>query len=319
MNIKIKDFVGKYKIFFGISLGIMVIGIICSMIFGVTLDIEFTGGAIVEYAYTGQVDEAQLQDFIQQETEQQVSFNVSKNIIAGEEVSPDEQGYKVAVQFAGDDAISLETQKELTSDLQKEYPDNNFVQNETRSVESTMGWKFFAKCLTAVAVACVLMVLYVTVRFKKISGLSAGVMALVALFHDVLIVYFTFVIFKMPIDANFIAVVLMILGYSLNDTIIIYDRVRENRKLDGALATPTALFNKSATQVLKRTICTSITTLTAIACVCGVAIYFGLDSVVTFALPMMIGVISGCYSSICIAGPLWVLWQNHKAKTVKAK
>ncbi len=316
MNVKIRDFVGKYKIFFGISLGIFAIGIICNVIFGTTLAIEFTGGAIIEYAYTGEINEDELKDFIQEETETQVSFNVSQNIIAGE--SQADAGYKVSVQFAGDDAIDLETQKTLTDALQEEYPDNNFVENETRSVESSMGWRFFAKCITAVLVACVLMVLYVTFRFKKINGLSAGMMALVALFHDVLIVYFTFVILRMPIDSNFIAVVLMILGYSLNDTIVIYDRVRENNAIEGGQIAPTLLFNKSASQVLRRTICTSITTLTAISCVYGVALYFGLDSVISFALPMMIGVVSGCYSSICIAGPLWVKWQERKIAKPKA-
>ena len=316
MNVKIRDFVGKYKIFFGIAISVFAIGIACNIIFGATLAIEFTGGAIIEYAYTGTIDENELKDFIQEETETQVSFNVSKNIIAGDSAV---DGYKVSVQFAGDDAIDLETQKSLTTALEKKYPDNNFEENEIRSVESSMGWKFFAKCITAVIVACVLMVIYVTLRFKKINGLSAGMMALVALFHDVLIVYFTFVILRMPIDSNFIAVVLMILGYSLNDTIVIYDRVRENSHIEGGQLAPSMLFNKSASQVLKRTICTSITTLTAITCVYGVAVYFGLDSVITFALPMMVGVVSGCYSSICIAGPLWVMWQEKKSVNTKGR
>ena len=92
------------------------------------------------------------------------------------------------------------------------------------------------------------MVLYVTIRFKKIGGLSAGVMALVALFHDVAMIYFMYVIFQMPIDASFIAVVLMILGYSLNDTIVIYDRVREEKKLVGSKTDVGKIFNLSCTK-----------------------------------------------------------------------
>lgn len=184
---------------------------------------------------------------------------------------------------------------------------------DSQSVESSMGWKFFLKCMVAVAIACLLMVVFVAFRFKKIGGWSAGVMALVALFHDVLMIYFTFVILRMPLDSNFIAVTLMILGYSLNDTIVIYDRVRENRnRMGGKKINYTELFNKSGTQVFRRTLCTSITTLAAILAVLICAVVFNIQSVVTFALPMMVGVISGCYSSICIAGPLWVLWQNHK-------
>ena len=144
-------------------------------------------------------------------------------------------------------------------------------------------------------------------------------MALVALFHDVAMIYFLYVIFQMPIDSNFIAVVLMILGYSLNDTIVIYDRVREERKLMGRRTDVGTVFNVSATKTLKRTIMTSVTTLTAIMTVYILATIFNISSVKGFALPMMIGVVSGCYSSICIAGPLWVMWQNHKAKKKAAK
>ncbi len=311
MNLKIRDFTGKSKIFFCISSAIIIIGIICSFVFGVTLDIQFTGGAIVEYVYTGEINEDELKTFIQDNTDDTVTFNISENLIAGESAS---DSYKVSIQYAGDQAIRVEEQKALTDALREEYPDNDFEHYQTNSVESSMGWSFFTKCLVAVAVACALMVLYVTIRFKKINGLSAGVVALIALFHDVAMVYFVFVILQIPIDSNFIAVVLMILGYSLNDTIVIYDRVRENRKIEGEKATAEFLFNKSASQVLKRTISTSITTLVAISCVFAVAIYFNLDSVVTFALPMMIGVVSGCYSSLCIAGPIWVKWQNHKAQ-----
>ena len=158
------------------------------------------------------------------------------------------------------------------------------------------------------------MVLYVTLRFRKIGGLSAGVMALVALFHDIAMIYFLYVIFRWPIDSNFIAVVLMILGYSLNDTIVIYDRVREQRKLMGRKTGIDTVFNVSCTKTIKRTIMTSVTTLAAILTVFVVASVFNISSVKGFALPMMIGVISGCYSSLCIAGPLWVIWQTHKAK-----
>ena len=177
-----------------------------------------------------------------------------------------------------------------------------------------MGLKFLLKCLTAVAIASVLMVIYVTIRFKRIGGLSAGVMALVALFHDVAMIYFMYVIFRMPIDSSFIAVVLMIIGYSLNDTIVIYDRVREERRLAGPKADIADVFNHSATAVMSRTIATSITTLVAIGTVYVVALIFNLTSVQAFALPMMIGIVSGCYSSLCIAGPLWVLWNKRGSK-----
>ncbi len=306
------NFIGRSKIFFGISLAIILIGIICNFIFGTTLDIQFKGGAIVSYTFTGEVNEDELKDTIQEATPNNVvTFTVSKDIMNNTENA---DAYVVDINFAGEEGIDESQQSAITDALNKAFPDNNFENSETQSVESTMGFKFLMKCLTAVLIACALMVLYVTIRFKRIGGLSAGIMALVALFHDVAMIYFMYVIFQMPIDSSFIAVVLMILGYSLNDTIVIYDRVREERKLAGPKADIAQVFNHSASAVIKRTIYTSITTLAAIGTVYIVASIFELDSVKAFALPMMIGVISGCYSSLCIAGPLWVKWQKRKEK-----
>lgn len=306
------NFIGRSKIFFGISLTIILIGIICNFVFGTTLDIQFKGGAIVSYTFTGEVNEDDLKDTIQEATPNNVvTFTVSKDIMNNTENA---DAYVVDINFAGEEGIDESQQSAITDALNKAFPDNNFENSETQSVESTMGFKFLMKCLTAVLIACALMVLYVTIRFKRIGGLSAGIMALVALFHDVAMIYFMYVIFQMPIDSSFIAVVLMILGYSLNDTIVIYDRVREERKLAGPKADIAQVFNHSASAVIKRTIFTSITTLVAIGTVYIVASIFELDSVKAFALPMMIGVISGCYSSLCIAGPLWVKWQKRKEK-----
>jgi preprotein translocase SecF subunit len=228
-------------------------------------------------------------------------------------------GNNVTVQFPGNEAIDKEIGAKLTDELQKQFPDAEFALLEENSVDPSMGFSFLLKCLAAVALASILMVIYVTIRFKKIGGLSAGVMALVALFHDVAMIYFLYVIFQMPIDSNFIAVVLMILGYSLNDTIVIYDRVREERRLAGPKADIADVFNHSASSVMGRTIATSITTLVAIGTVYVVALIFNLSSVQSFALPMMIGIVSGCYSSLCIAGPLWVLWNKRGGKGEKAE
>ena len=288
--------------------------IVCNFIFGTQLDIQFSGGATLKFSYSGEINQSELTDFIQVETtEDRITTTYAQDLMG-------DSGTTVTVQFSGNDSIKTDIQKNLESDLQKKYPDNNFKCLESNSVDASMGFSFLLKCLTAVAIAAVLMVLYVTIRFKKIGGLSAGVMALVALFHDVAMIYFMYVIFQMPIDASFIAVVLMILGYSLNDTIVIYDRVREEKKLVGSKTDVGKIFNLSCTKCIKRTIMTSVTTLSAILVVYVVACAFNITSVQGFALPMIIGIISGCYSSICIAGPLWVMWQRHKkAKKLAAK
>lgn len=316
MKNKLVRFTKFSKVFFGISLGIILIGIICNFVFGTQLDIQFRGGSYIKYSYVGNVDTDKLKDVIQTNTKQEVTMSISSDILSN---SKKGDAYTIRVEFAGTKAISTNEQKNLTQTVQKAFPDNNFKVLEASAIESSMGSKFLLKCLTAVAIASILMVLYVTIRFRKIGGLSAGVMALVALFHDVAMIYFMYVIFQMPIDSNFIAVVLMILGYSLNDTIVIYDRVREERRNLGAKEDIGYVFDYSATKVLRRTIFTSLTTLMAIGTVLVVSMIFNISSVTSFALPMMIGVISGCYSSVCIAGPLWVMWQRHKKKAKASK
>ena len=307
---KPKDFIGSRKIYFGISLAIILIGIVCNFIFGTTLDIQFTGGSMLKYSYTGSLKDSKLKSLVQEKTpDDVVTFSDSKDLVNNKNV--------LTVQFSGTTTISTKLQKTITDSIQKAFPDNNFTLEQSSSVDATMGASFLWKCIVAVAIAGALMVLYVTLRFKKIGGLSAGVMGLVALFHDIAIIYFFYVIFRMPIDSSFMAVALMILGYSLNDTVVVYDRVREERKNLGYKADIADVFNLAATKVMRRTIITSITTITAVVIVFIVAVIYNLDSVKAFALPMIVGLVSGCYSSLCIAGPLWVMWKkrpNQKKK-----
>ena len=309
---KVIDFFGARKIFFAISIGIALVGIICNFIFGAKLDIQFSGGSMLKYTYVGDVNSDELKDMIQKATPNNaVTFSESQDYVNNTN--------KITVQFSGQEVLTTDEEQKLTSDIQKKYSDNNFKLEESSSVDATMGSSFLLKCLCALAFASVLLVLYVTIRFKKIGGLSAGIFGLVALVHDILFIYFFYVIFRMPIDSNFIAVALMILGYSLNDTVVIYDRIREEKKNMGYKADLVYVYNYSLTQVIRRTIITAITTLTAMITVYIVATIYSLDSVTAFALPTIMGLISGCYSTIVIAGPLWVMWQNYKTKKLKEK
>ena len=306
------DFIKKSKIFFGISLGIMLVCLILNIFVLPTLvDIQFTGGTIIKYTYGGDVTESEIKKVAQEVTEETISFTFSENLAAD---AGNNDNHIVSLEFTETKALSVDEKAEITDALTEAFPDNSFAESESTSVDASKGLNFFLKCMVAVALAVVLMIVYVALRFKKIGGLSAGCMAVIALIHDIIIVYFTFVVFRMPLDDNFIAVVLMILGYSLNDTIVIYDRIRENRKRLGPKTTNAELVNDSLNQCLTRTICTSITTVATIGAVLGVALFYNIDSIISFALPMMIGLISGCYSSICIACPLWVMWTNHKDK-----
>lgn len=295
------------KIYFGISLGLLIIGLLFNLVFGVELDINFRGGALIQYSYTGEVD----QETVDQAVEDAIGRDVTVTLTDG---IGNQQEKSLTVSLSGSDGISLDEQKAIAANLAEKYPNSEFAVMQSSSVPPTMGAKFFAKCLVAVALAVVLLIIYVALRFRKIGGMSAGVMAVIALLHDVLMVYFTFVIFGFPIDDNFIAVVLTILGYSLNDTIVVYDRVRENRRLLGPKVSYEELMDTSINQTLTRSINTSVCTFLAVAVVFIVGSVYGLSSVTTFALPMMIGIVTGCYSSVCLAGPMYVMWQNHKLK-----
>ena len=313
------DFVKKTKIFFACSLGIMLVCLVLNIfVFPTLVDIQFTGGTIIKYSYTGDVSNSDIQKTVDETIEKsdalkndKIDYSFSENLAKS---SQDNNDKIVTLQFTGNKAVAVEDKTSITEALVKAYPDSSFKEASSSSVDASKGTNFFFKCLAAVILAAVLMIFYVALRFKKIGGLSAGVMAVVALIHDLIIVYFVFVVFRMPLNDNFIAVVLMILGYSLNDTIVIYDRIREIRKKSGPRVPIGDIVNTSLNQCMVRTICTSITTIIAIGSVLVVSLIFNIDSIVSFALPMMIGLISGSYSSLCIAAPLWVIWRNHAAK-----
>ena len=146
--------------------------------------------------------------------------------------------------------------------------------------------------------------------------MSAGVTGLIALFHDVLIVFLAFVVFKIPINDSFIAATLTILGFSINDTIVIYDRVRENKLLYTNKLPIEEIVDMSISQSFTRSLNTNICTLLSVVVVYIFACVQDIGSIKSFALPMIFGIISGCYSTIFIAGPIWVSWQKHKEKRV---
>ena len=294
------------NIVFIVYAAIFIIGIVFTVINGVHLDINFSGGTRFTYLYTGDVDTAAAKTTVEGKLEgQSVTVTTSEGINGGSK--------KLVVSLAGDKAISVENQENILKALQEKFKDNDIQLGDSNSVNPSVAGEFFAKSLYAVGIACVLMVIYVGFRFKRIGGISAGVMALVALVTDCFVAFFTCTIFKLEIDTNFMAVILTILGYSLNDTIVVYDRIRENkRKLSDQSLTD--IVNVSCNQCLVRNIMTSVTTLIAIITVWITAEYFGLTSLRTFVIPMAFGLASGCITSILVAVQLWLKYQNLKAK-----
>ena len=294
--------------FFMISGVLMALILIFSFILGVDLAIEFRGGAIITYAFEGDLDRAAFESVAQQITDATITVREVQSLVPGSA----EVNETMVITLPGTISLTSEQIILLNEGLVEAFPENNIRNFQTDNVDATMGAEFLAKSMTAIALASVFMVIYVAFRFRKIGGMSAGVMAVVGLLHDIAIVYGAFLFFRFPISINFMAVVLTILGYSLNDTIIVYDRIRENRRLYGSKLTLEELVDRSTNQCLTRSIHTSITTILAMLVVAIVALIFNVQVIVTFALPIIVGLISGTYSTLCIAGPLWVKWRNYR-------
>ena len=297
MNNKVYDISGKKKIWFIISLALIAAIAVITVIKGVEIAIEFKGGTIISYSYEG---DASIKD-AQSEIEDLLKTPVV--IQEGENLSNDSNSFSIS--FSYDTGLSVEDQTALTELLQEKFPDNKVELLDSNDVNPTSGKEFFLKCAIASILAAALIIIYIALRFKKISGWSAGVCAVIGLLHNLIFVFGTFVIMGYEINANFMAVILTILGYSVNDTIVIYDRIRENKN-NMPKASVAELVNVSTSQSLRRSIRTSVTTISTMLIVSIVASIYHVSSILSFSIPMIVGMIAGTYASLCIASPLWV-------------
>lgn len=306
---KVRNFVNARKKFFTFSGVIIALILVFSIVFGVQLDVQFKGGAIVTYTYQGDIDEAAVQTVVDDTLASQASLQTGDNAATGNRA--------LTITLPGGQTLDVETLEGLTVAMNEAFPESGFEQLEVNNINPTIGNQFLIKSVVAVLLASLLILAYIAFRFRKIGGWRGGMSAIVALVHDLIVVYGVFVVLRIPLNGNFIAALLTILGYSINDTVVIYDRVRENAGLLGRKVPFADNVSQSINQSLRRSINTTVTTVMALACVCVVAGIYGLSSIFTFAFPIMIGMVSGVYSSVCIAGPLWVLWEGKKGKKKK--
>ena len=312
-----------------VALCVICLGVLFNIFRGVKLDIKFTGGAMLKYSYSldktvsesdvsasdyMKLDKTEIASIVKEVTEKDSTITLAQSATS-------EGGVKntVTISMSGKNTMAEDAGEMIAEKLTEQYPKVDFFLLESNSVDATTGGEFFGKCLVAVILAAVFMIIYVALRFKKIGGMSAGVTAIIAIIHDCLIVYFTFVIFGFSIDDNFIAVLLTIIGYSINSTIIIYDRIRENRTVMGGKATYAELANRSLNETLGRTINTNLTLLAAVLTIVIVAYIYDIRSIITFAVTMMAGVIAGAYSSMFISNALWVSWREYRDKKLALK
>lgn len=281
------NIIEKRKILFAIPCVIILAGLIALIAFGgLNTDIDFTGGSAMEIDLGEKFNEEAIRDAV--------------GTVEGVKVS--------SVQSSGNNKAIVKTTElphetlvKVQEALAKAFPESSI--SSVDSVSATMGREMWWSAAKAIGLAVVLMLLYIWIRFELYSGIAA----VLALCHDVLIIISIYAIFQFPVNSTFIAAVLTILGYSINATIVVFDRVRENAKLNRKDKFEN-IVNASIWQTLGRSINTSVTTILTLLCL----YILGVTSIKNFILPLIIGVVSGTFSSVFMAGQFWVLFKGNK-------
>ncbi len=290
------------KIFAIVTAVLFVAGIAIIAFRGIKLDTQFTGGTVLEYTVGSQTVDTESIG---------AAVKSAINRDATVQVSDSQAGTTVVVTLAGNSGLTPDEQSKAGEAVGKVLNIEGLEASQTFAVEPYVGAKALRNAAIAIIIAFAGILLYVGFRFAALSGLSAGLTAIIALLHDVCIVLFAFALFGIPLGNSFVAVVLTIIGYSINDTIVVYDRIRENRNMNPKITIP-ELVDRSVSQVLARSINTSITTMLCVLVILVASIMYRISSIYQFSLPMMVGLVAGCYSSICIAAALWASWKGGK-------
>ena len=285
---------GKRKIFFTISAILIILSIVLLFVKGLNLGIDFKGGSTLQFdigqKYTPEI-EKKISNIVKEEanvksvTVQQIDKKVVS--IKTEELSNEKSD---AVIEAIKKEFNLEQKALLAND----------------KVSGTMSGRLLGDSIKATFLAIILMLIYITFRFDFKSGTSA----VLALAHDVIIMLGFYSLFGFTVNTSFIAAILTIVGYSINATIIVFDRIRENQRQMKKNSSYDEITDDAIKASYFRTINSSLTTLFTI----GVLYIMGVDSIREFALPIIVGIIAGAYSSLYIAGPFWAWWKGDNKK-----
>ena len=297
------DFLKHSKIYYIISAAIVLVTIVVTVVMGLNVDIEFKGGSVATYSFEGEIKTSDVEALVKKT----IGFSAKARI--SEAIADNSKNVVVSIA----EEVSSDQQIKMTSALEKEFKDNKLALVESSSVNAMMGRNFFVKCLIAVAFAALLMGVYIAFRFKNIGGWTAGATAVIALVHDLIVCFAVYAIFRIEIGGNFMAVMLTILGYSINDTIVVFDRVRENKNNFGKKLSVADNVTLSLNQSTQRAINTTATTLMALTVVVIVCLIYNIDSMFNFVFPMAVGLISGVYSSMFLAPCIWVKWEEKLA------
>lgn len=284
--------VEKSKIWFSISLLLIVIGLGFMFTKGLNFGIDFKGGTQVVIGINSDFNKPEADKIVHQ-----YASNAITNTVGTDQ-------YEIK-------ANNLDTANvdKMFKALQEKFklPDNALIsQNQ---IGASVGKELTRDSILALIIAIIGVLIYIIIRFET----NYGIAAILALLHDILMTVSVYAIFQITVNTPFIAAILTIVGYSLNDTIVIFDRIRSNAKKMGA-STPEEIANKSISQTMTRSINTSLSTLITI-----IAVYFFVPSVRDLAFPLIVGIACGAYSSIFIASPIWCKLKKRKKRSKKAK
>jgi len=304
------DIIGKRKYFFILSIVLILIGILFFVIRGgFNWDIQFEGGTIIKI-------EMLNNDYNQNDIGTQLESMLKKDLTLQKETTynPVDKANTIAllsIKVSKDNTLTSEEINSVIDYLETTGLAKKDPEIQVQSVEPSIGDEMRNKALSAAGIAILLIILYVWMRFRIMSGLATALTGIIALLHDALIMLTVYTVFNIPINDVFIAAILTIIGYSMNDTIVIFDRVRENT---GKMykANIETLVNTSIVQSLPRTINTLVSTLMTILILYIFAVVYNVVSIKEFAFPLIVGLTSGSYSSIFIATPLWMIWKKHE-------
>ena len=284
--------VKNYKIFFSITIIFLLIGFGSIVTRGFNLGIDFTGGSIVDLTFENPVNVAQVRDVLKE-------HDMGNSIIQLENSDGKTEANSVLIRTG----VVEDTELRATmNDLQSKL--GNYQIQRVEQVGATIGSELVQQAAMAIVLSWVLMIAYITFRFE----FKFAIAAIIALIIDVLVVLSYFSLFQMEMDSSFVAALLTVVGYSVNGTIVIFDRIRENLKIHRRSESLGEMVDNSIWQCMTRTIYTVATSLFAIVSI----FLFGGETIHNFSFAMLVGFGSGAYSSIFLAGPMWMFLKNKK-------
>lgn len=284
--------VKRYKIFFAITITFLIIGLGSMFVKGFNMGIDFTGGSIMDLQFHKTVSVAEIRDVLKER-------DLGNAIIQLESSDSAVTSAKGVLIRTG--VISDEQRQQVMADLKSKLGD--FDIQRVENVGATIGGELIQQAVLAIVLSWVLMIAYITIRFEFRFALAA----IIALIIDVTVTLSYFSLFHVEMDSSFVAALLTVVGYSVNGTIVIFDRIRENLKIHRRSESMTEMVDNSIWQTMGRSIYTVGTSLFAVVSI----FLWGGETIRNFAFAMLVGFSSGAYTSTLLAGPLWMLLRKQ--------